>query len=143
MAQETFVTAWKQLGTLREPERLRSWLCGIARNLVHNAIRRDTREPAHGAQSLDLVPDLPSRELPPPDKIISREEEAIVWAALERMPESYREPLVLFYRESASVERIAEQLELSPDAVNHGFSPALTGNQSGSREIPPPTSTRM
>ena len=31
LAQETFVTAWKALGDLDEPARLKSWLCGIAR----------------------------------------------------------------------------------------------------------------
>ena len=36
LAQETFVAAWKQLADLREPEKLRAWLCGIARNLIHN-----------------------------------------------------------------------------------------------------------
>ena len=40
LAQETFFTAWKQLRSLREPGRLRSWLCGIARNLINNWLRR-------------------------------------------------------------------------------------------------------
>ena len=34
LAQETFFAAWKQLSELREPARLRSWLCGITRFLV-------------------------------------------------------------------------------------------------------------
>ena len=34
VAQETFVTAWRQIGELREPAKLRGWLCGIARNLA-------------------------------------------------------------------------------------------------------------
>src|SRR5580698_3622111 len=33
LAQEAFVVAWKQLPALHEPEKLRSWLCGIVRNL--------------------------------------------------------------------------------------------------------------
>src|SRR5436190_1452546 len=43
VAQDTFVAAWKQLRTLKEPAKLRSWLCGIARNLVNNTLRRDGR----------------------------------------------------------------------------------------------------
>ena len=39
LAQETFVTAWKQLADLREPEKLRSWLCRISRNLTYDALR--------------------------------------------------------------------------------------------------------
>ena len=31
LAQDTFLAAWKQLAALREPAKLRSWLCGIAR----------------------------------------------------------------------------------------------------------------
>jgi hypothetical protein len=34
LAQETFLAAWKQLADLREPHKLRAWLCGIARNLI-------------------------------------------------------------------------------------------------------------
>ena len=30
LAQETFVSAWKQLPELREPAKLRPWLCSIA-----------------------------------------------------------------------------------------------------------------
>ena len=36
LAQETFVAAWKQLAGLREPEKLRSWLCQILRNLTYD-----------------------------------------------------------------------------------------------------------
>jgi len=31
LAQETFLAAWRQLAELREPSKLRPWLCGIAR----------------------------------------------------------------------------------------------------------------
>ena len=31
LAQETFVNAWKDLAELREPTKLRSWLCAIVR----------------------------------------------------------------------------------------------------------------
>ena len=37
LAQETFVTAWQQLADLREPTKLRSWLCRISRNLTYDA----------------------------------------------------------------------------------------------------------
>src|SRR5437879_2515257 len=53
LAQETFVAGWKRLKTLRDPERLRSWLCGIARNLINNSIRKNFREPPHEAEPLE------------------------------------------------------------------------------------------
>ena len=39
LAQETFFAAWKHLGDLREPAKLRAWLCGIARNHINNFLR--------------------------------------------------------------------------------------------------------
>jgi len=43
LARDTFVAAWRQLADLGEPARLRSWLCGIARNLIADFLRgRDT-----------------------------------------------------------------------------------------------------
>src|SRR5690242_21733085 len=52
LTQETFVTAWRQLANLREPEKLRSWLCRISRNLTYDALLRQGREPVHKAESL-------------------------------------------------------------------------------------------
>src|SRR5437660_6540357 len=53
IAQETFITAWKHLRHLREPAKLRSWLCGIVRNRIHKNLRREGHEPAHQAEPLD------------------------------------------------------------------------------------------
>src|SRR5262245_36180159 len=43
VAQETFIAAWKHLRLLREPSRLRSWLCGIVRNRIHKSLRSEGR----------------------------------------------------------------------------------------------------
>lgn len=122
LAQETFVTAWKQLPELREPAKLRSWLCGIARNLIGKALRRDGYEPVHAAQPLEAAQDSAAAEPLPPERAISKEEETILWRSIERMPEIYREPLVLFYRQHQSVERVAAALDLTEDTVRQRLS---------------------
>jgi RNA polymerase sigma factor (sigma-70 family) len=122
VSQETFVTAWRQLPDLREPGRLRSWLCGIARNLSRRALRQQGREPAHAAESLEVADESPATEPLPAEQAINREEAAIMWRALEGIPEIYREPLILFYREQQSIERVAAALELSEDAVKQRLS---------------------
>ena len=122
LAQETFVTAWRQLSELREPGRLRSWLCGILRNRIYKTIRAKGHEPVHAADPLDAAHDLPSCELPPSEQAISREEESILWRSLEKIPEIYRDPLVLYYREHQSIEAVAANLELSEDAVKQRLS---------------------
>ena len=107
LAQETFLAAWRQLSELREPTRLRSWLCGITRFLVGKEYRRQEREPLHAAETLDAIQEIPSLEASPAMQAVSREEETILWRALERIPDTYREPLILFYREEKSIERVA------------------------------------
>ncbi len=54
VAQETFWAAWRGRESLDQPDRLGSWLCGIARNLGKNARRRASR-PVESAASLDDV----------------------------------------------------------------------------------------
>ena len=117
LAQDAFVDAWRQLGTLREPEKLRSWLCGILRHKVGRLRRADGREPVRHAGTLEDAGELVSAEQPATDLAIEKEEQAIMWSALERVPELYREPLVLYYREHRSVEHVADALDLTEDAV--------------------------
>jgi len=122
LAQETFVAAWQHLRELREPAKLRSWLCGIARNRINNGRRFLKREPTHAAGELELATDIPAVEPWPSDAAVARDHQAILWQALERVPEIYREPLILFYREHRSIERVALDLDLSEDAIKQRLS---------------------
>ncbi len=122
IAQETFLTAWRSLGQLRSAEKLKSWLCGIARNLA-NQSRRKRRYGAAGlAVSLDIAGDAPSQEATPHEQAVAREEAAFVREALLALPERYREPLVLFYREDQSIRTVADALGLTEDAVKQRLS---------------------
>ena len=122
LAQETFITAWKHLGRLHERDKLRAWLCGIARNRINNFLRREGREPIREAEPLENVSESRSPEPSPAEQTISNEEAAILWRSLERIPEVYREPLVLFYREHQSIEAVAQSLELTEDTVKQRLS---------------------
>ena len=122
LAQETFLTAWRKLEGLTDAKKLRAWLCGIARNLTLYSMRRGQREPVRDAAPIETIQEPASLEPSPAAQAVSHEEEAILWRALERIPESYREPLILFYREHRSIERVARELELSEDAVKQRLS---------------------
>lgn len=118
IAQETFWAAWRERAALLDPTRLRAWLCGIARNLARNSNRRAARAASQLDESVD-----PTAQTPEPhDAAVSREEKTLVWEALEEIPENYREPLILFYREHQSVAEVAEALDVSPDAVKQRLS---------------------
>ncbi|HUP80049.1 MAG TPA: sigma-70 family RNA polymerase sigma factor, partial [Pirellula sp.] len=58
----------------------------------------------------------------PIDSMISREEEDLVWNTIAELPESYREPLVLFYQESHSIQQIALSLDISLDSAKQRLS---------------------
>ncbi|MEJ0089391.1 MAG: sigma-70 family RNA polymerase sigma factor [Limisphaerales bacterium] len=122
LAQETFITAWKHLGHLRERDKLRAWLCGIARNRINNFLRREGREPIREAEPLENISESQSSEPLPTEQTITNEEQAILWRSLERIPEIYREPLVLFYREHQSIEAVAQSLDLTEDNVKQRLS---------------------
>ena len=117
VAQEAFITAWQQLRDLREPEKLRPWLCGILRHKVGRLRRSARREPVRQADSLEVAGEVPSSEEPAPNRAMKKEEQEILWHALEQVPGLYREPLVLYYREHRSVEHVACALDLTEDAV--------------------------
>src|SRR5437016_13484227 len=53
LAQVTFITAWYQLRQLREPAKLKSWLCSIARNATLDSFRKQQRTPTTNAEPLD------------------------------------------------------------------------------------------
>src|SRR5262245_24436239 len=102
-AQDAFVIAWQQLTTLREPNRLRAWLAGIARNVARVATRKRGHDVVHRAAPLDSATPLAATEPFPDEQTARREEEGILWKVLSQVAEPYREALVLYYREHQSV----------------------------------------
>jgi len=112
IAQDTFLEAWKRLGDLRQDTRLKSWLCAIARNLARTALRR-RREIPVGSAPVDAVDQADS----PAAAAEANKQHELVWRALEDVPDTYREVLVLYYREGRSAQDVAQALGLNRDTV--------------------------
>ncbi len=117
LAQEVFLAAWRSLGELREPNRIRAWLVGIARNVGLNFLRSAPRE-----QALPTEADIDSSTPSPEEIIADREPSRMVWQALEPIPATYREPMVLYYREGRSTREVADALGLRVSAVEQRLS---------------------
>ena len=114
--QETFVRAFRRLSTLRDAERMRSWLFGIARNvsLEHRKARRRRArvlvldEPRASHESAD---DDPARGGPdgrtPEAALLGREAAFVIESALGRLSEDRRAMLLLRLDHGLAYEEIA------------------------------------
>lgn len=121
VAQEAFVEAWRKLDTLREPEKLKSWLCGILRFKISHHRRKEAQQPTRHADELE-ADNLESTDEAIVDVAMREEEQALLWRALESVPDTYRETLILYYREHQSIEHVACELDLTDDAVKQRLS---------------------
>ncbi len=122
LAQETFFSAWKNLKGLRDKSKFKYWLCGIARNLTNDYIRTRYSDSTYKSQSLESNDTVPSTQLNPRQEAISKEEESILWQSLREIPDTYREPLILYYRENQSIKMVADALDISEDAAKQRLS---------------------
>jgi RNA polymerase sigma factor (sigma-70 family) len=113
LAQETFLLAWKNLRQLRDLTRFKAWLCRIARNVIQNWLRSRQCDVSSKATGLEAASSQSSPMSPPVEVAIRQEQQAVVEQAIECIPEPYRVPLILFYRESKSTREVATALDIS------------------------------
>jgi RNA polymerase sigma-70 factor (ECF subfamily) len=112
-AQETFVTAWRQIGRLHDPDRFDAWLQRVAINaarMTHRARRRrGVREIA--ASRVGGVMDLPAIASP------SEADAGMLELALRRLTIEQRSILALHHLEGRQVAEIAVILEIPVGTV--------------------------
>lgn len=105
LCQQTFLTAHRKLHQLRDPGRVRGWLCQILRNAFFKSQRK--WQPVDAA-SLELdVQTVP--EEPAGSEEIDQER---LQAALGDLAEPFRVVVLMFYFEQASYKEIAAALDL-------------------------------
>ena len=133
LTSETFVTAYLSIESLDAPEKVGTWLCGIARNLANKWLYREkqddlsleellenTLESAHKAQLLHVS----AAEKTPDETAEHAELRQLLWRCLISLPDISSEVLILSYiREMKSTE-IAKFLGISQTAVTTRLSDA-------------------
>ncbi len=112
VTQDVFCTVFASLSRLREPDAFAGFLCTAARNAARDHLRRKKRTPAH-VPADDLVSD----ERTPAAELASRETTQRVLAALQDLPDSYRETLMLRLVSGLSGSEIAEQTGMTHGSV--------------------------
>jgi RNA polymerase sigma-70 factor (ECF subfamily) len=111
VAQQALVKGWSEIRQLRDSECFGVWIVRIARNLCVDLIRRRSRERIAFAESAA-------------ERVSGSKEYPELWAALVKLREEYRVPLMLYYFDGRSAKKIGETLEISEAAVQARLSRA-------------------
>jgi len=119
IAQEAFIRAYEHFDELRSSPAAGGWLKTVTTNLALNHLTRYRRRwrlfSEMAADSAEQ--DSPEVQLPLPDRLLEdldkEQQRAAIDAALRRLPEHQRVPLVLYHFEELSYQEIAERLRVS------------------------------
>jgi RNA polymerase sigma-70 factor (ECF subfamily) len=103
LVQEVFIAAYVRLGELREPSAFGGWIAAIARNRATDYLRQAREQVA--------LPD----DLPGGDPIEA--ETLAVLDVIRKLPEAYRDTLLMRLVEGMSGAEIAERSGLTPASV--------------------------
>jgi len=120
LTQETFVTVYQKLGSLKDDTKFEPWLFRIARNYVYQRYR--SRPPASvSIDELDEdgqhVTQLVDERKTPDEAFESDELKEIVEQVIRQLPDKYREVFVLSALQHMKYEDIAETLGRSLASV--------------------------
>jgi len=111
IVQETFIHAYYNYGTLKDKEKLSSWLCAIARNKAYDAAKRLYR-----TVSIDTI-DRRAHANSPENIFLRREKSTEIMEKISALPEKYREIVLLYYFAEKSISEISQLSDLPEGTV--------------------------
>jgi len=108
LTQETFVRAFRNLGTLRQETKFSTWLFGIAKNVARESLRARMR----ASRQVDLedksVLDLSDRSPVPVNQLLSKELNELIQRSLALLDDDKRLVFTLKVFQQCSYEEIAD-----------------------------------
>jgi len=118
LLQETFYQAMRSVDRFRGDAKVSTWLCSIARNLALRHFRQQDRYTTVTADTLEWMEqretvDSSARGRNPRYNAERTERSEMLHAALQELPDSYREVIRLRDLEEQSTEEVAEALDLT------------------------------
>jgi RNA polymerase sigma-70 factor, ECF subfamily len=114
LIQDIFLSAFERLRSLREPAAFAGWIATIARNRATDFLRqRPMTVTDESGQPAGAPPDPPARVAAPDVRL----DAARALAEIRRLPDAYRETLVLRLVEGLTGPEIAALTGLTPDSV--------------------------
>jgi RNA polymerase sigma factor (sigma-70 family) len=125
VVQEAFMRAFRFLGGFRGGN-VRAWVLRIVRNTSYTWMHQN--RPQHPSLEFDEELFGPDPLAPTPEQVLSRNDDRnLVRRALEELPPSHREVLILRELEGMSYKEISEIMDMPPGTVMSRLSRARDG----------------
>jgi len=112
LAQTVFIRIYNAADRYQPTAKFSTYLFHIARRVLINEFRRQSRKPLDAVDPADLQISTPGR-----DKLRMMEIEEAFAYALESLPENQRTAILLLKQQQLSYEEIAETMDASESAV--------------------------
>jgi len=109
LTQETFMRAYASMSRWRGESKVSTWLCGIAKHVALNALRKRNREAFNvdvGVAEIAKLQD--SDGTAPGDYLLNRELRNVIHGALQKLDDDKRMVFVLKLLQQKSYDEIAE-----------------------------------
>jgi len=119
VVQETFLKAYRALGSFDERAQFGSWLYRIASNCALDLLRSRKRRKTVGGPPDEVFETLPSPGVSPEDSALGSELGRRMSAAMARLSDSERTALALRHFEGRPVAEIAAALRISDGAARN------------------------
>lgn len=126
VAQDVFLSAWRDLGELRDPTSFLPWLRQLTRHRAYHVLRTERRRGRRitvdgtdvlMAQAIDPAPHAGAQ-------LLADEERQLLATVLDELPAETREVVILYYREGESTAQVARLLGISEVNVRQRLSRA-------------------
>lgn len=117
VTQQVWLTVWQRGRDLEDTRRWRNWLYRLARNAAIDAGRKASRRRNLWHRLTGMIHGRPATSPPPEQRLLLHEEHQRVLAAIQRIPEIYREAFVLRHVDDMTYQKIAETLGVAPETV--------------------------
>jgi RNA polymerase sigma-70 factor, ECF subfamily len=137
IAQATLVKAFEKLATYRGEAPLFSWLCSICRFEISGHFRRESRRPRlvsaldQSQETRGALESLRALGGDPEQQLLRAELAGMVHLAVDHLPPRYASVLESKYSLGLSVREIAEQMGITPKAVESLLSRAREAFRDG------------
>lgn len=120
LTQDTFLEAWRSLGSLRDAAAFRTWLFRIAANKARDHLKR-RRLPTTSMEELspqsDAEAQLPDPSAGPQELLLAQERTSKVSAAVASLSADHRAVVAMYYLGGLDVAEIAKALGVPKGTV--------------------------